>query len=177
MNLNLKQGFIILICFSCLVGSAFADEDRKGISFSTESLNDGSAWSLGVYSKSFDVFYAGLSINKVTSPTLVDYRKTETVSPLFFFLGLKAPWKISPFIEGGMDFVELIADDITKSDDEESSDYIDYYFSGGIKYSINNRFTVSLYAKEYVIKYRNVLNTQMMKSKPSGYGVGISMLF
>jgi hypothetical protein len=90
---------------------------------------------------------------------------------------LKAPWKLSPFIEGGMDFVELIIDDITKSDDEESSDYLDYYLSGGIKYSINNRFTVPFYAKQYVIKYRNELNTQMMKSKPSGYGVGISMLF
>ena len=177
MKSNIIHGLIILFCFFGLVSSAFAEEYRVGISVSHESLDDGSASGIAIYSENFNVLYAGFTLNQVTTPALVTYRDTETITPLFFFISVKAPWRLAPYIEGGLDFIELVVDDATKSDEEQSADDIDYYYAGGITYSINDHFAVSFYAKKYVFLYPDALNTYQIKTSPSGYGAGISILF
>lgn len=161
----------------CVIKPALAEDSNPALSYSQEVLTDGSAWLVSIDSGASEVFYGGFSLGQVTSSKLVSYRETETLTTLYFYLGLQAPWQLSPYAEGGISLVETLVDNIFNSDAEESADWIDYYVSAGLRFPVNERFSVSLYAKRYAFIYRNIQNTAWITSTPHGYGISASLNF
>ncbi len=173
-----KQGLSILFWFSCLISSAYGQEYVGGVSIQRESIENGSATSVGVYGESFDMVYLGVSLTGITSSTPIQSGNRTSILPAYFFVGLKAPWKLAPYIEAGTDLVDQLFDELGGSESEtKPGEDVDYYFAAGVKYSITDRFILSLYAKEYALKFREDKNAPRNRVSPGGYGIGVSMRF
>lgn len=169
---------ILALCI-CLAGPVYGEEAGQDISFLAESIENGEALSLSTGSSSGTgkIVYGGVSLNYIHSSTAITYGDRKTIYPIYVFFGLKGPWKISPYIEGGIDLLDIVLDDLFSTEEKDSGVGIDYYYAGGLKLSVTNEFTVSVYAKEYVFKFEEELTRRQARLSPSSYGVGVSFHF
>lgn len=188
----MKHGLFYLIMIFFLSSSLHANEQNKAVdhnktfeqknylSILKESLENGSATSLRADSGS--IAYGGFSLNRIASSKIIQYGDRKTIYPIYVFFGIKAPWRLSPFIELGGDLGEMIIDSIFRDEDEENViNTIDYYYSAGLNFSITDKFLLSLYAKKYNFLYEEYVDStsvyKLFKSRPTSYGVGIGMQF
>lgn len=123
-----------------------------------------------------DYFYGGLSLNYIDSDTVIQYGNRKMIYPVFLFMGLKFPSKITPFVEAAVDLPEAIFDEIFDGE-ENSIDLTDYYLSGGLDLMLSDRFTISVYAKKYVFKYQDMTLFTTNKARTDSYGAGLTMHF
>lgn len=176
----MKHVLFYITIFICLINNAYGTESNMHISIHGESMENGSASSIGLYSGGDGLFYGGLSLNYITSSTVIQYGNRKTIYPLYVFVGFKAPWKLSPFIEAGADLPEAIIEDLLdKLDDNEdkSASEIDFYYSGGLEFSVTDRFSFSLYAKKYNFIFRENYLAPISKVRPNSYGMRVIIDF
>lgn len=159
-----------------MVNNAYAEESDVNILISGESLEDGNATSLGMYVGS-DYFYGGLSLNYVKSSIVIQRSNRKTINPVYLFMGIKAPWKVSPYIEAGIDLPEALIDDLLDNNEDNGGAQADYYFSAGLIFPVNKTLSISLYAKKYYFKFRDTIYDPTTKVDQLGYGVGLSINF
>ena len=171
----MKQGLIYTILLFCCLHYAHASENDWQISIQAENLDIGEAASLRIHTGEY--LYGGLSLNYIDADTVIQYNNRKTIYPLFLFMGLTYPAEISPFIEGGLDLPEAIFDEMFDNDEENSIDLTDYYVSGGLNFSLNERFSISVYAKKYVFKYQETTLTTTNKVRADSYGAGLTINF
>ena len=178
MNTYLKQGLITLFAFSSLINPAYGESTSRGaVSMHAESLDDGGATSLRVYTEGDRIAYMGFSLNNIyTSSTPIQRNGRTSINPVYLFAGLRAPWKIAPFVEGGLDFGEKLINDLFQSPGSIDDD-MDYYFSGGIKLDISDNMALSIYKKGYTFIFREDQFSPATTASQSGYGIELSMLF
>ena len=170
----MKHGLFYTIMIFCLINNAYGMESNERISISRENMEHGSAQSIGVYSEG--IFYAGLSLNRIRSSTVIQHDNRKTIYPIYLALGFRAPWKLSPYIEAGFDLPEALFDEL--GDDEDNSlNQTDYFYSAGLEFSATEMFSVSLYAKQYVFKFRETLQAPISRSSPHSYGMGVIIRF
>lgn len=160
-----------------ITGSAFADDGQSNTRFSisSETMEDGSATSVGITSGT-DYFYGGLSLNYIESSEVIQHGNRKEIVPIYFFFGLRAPWKLSPYVEAGFDLPEAIIEDTLDHHNTEQ-DRVDYYYTGGLEYSANERYSVFLYAKRYNFIFRESSFSPLTKVRPSSYGIGLKVRF
>lgn len=170
---------LIFALYIGLIGPVYGEDSGQDISFLAENIENGEALSLSTGSSSGagNIVYAGVSLNYINSSTAITYGDRKTIYPVYVFFGLKGPWKISPYIEGGIDLLDIVLDDLFSSDEKDSGVGIDYYYALGLKFSVTNQFTVSVYAKEYVFKFEEELTRRQVRLSPGGYGVGVTFHF
>lgn len=172
----MKYGLFYITLVFCLVNNAYAKESNMNILISGESLENGNAASLGMYVGD-DYFYGGLSLNYITSSTVIQRNNRKTIYPIYLFMGIKAPWKVSPYIEAGIDLPEALIDDLLDNNEENGGAQADYYFSGGLLFSATKTLSISLYAKQYHFTFRENIYAPTTKTDQLGYGVGLSISF
>lgn len=166
--------FYMTILF-CLLNNTYAMEPDMRILLSGESMEHGTASTVGVYAGS-DTFYGGLSLSYIKSSEVIQYDNRKTIYPVYFFMGVTAPGKVSPFIETGMDLPEAFIDELLNNE-EKSEAQADYYFSGGVRLKISEKLSLSLYAKQYHFIFRENIYAPTVKKRPHSYGLGVSIGF
>ena len=166
----MKRGLFCITMIFCLINNAYGMESDTRISILGESMENGSASSLGIYTEG--IFYAGLSLNYITSSTAIQSSNRKTIYPFYLAVGFRGPWKLSPYIELGADLPELLIDDLF-GDEINSTNVVDYYYSGGLEYSATDRLSFSLYAKKYNFRFRENLLAPISKSSLNSYGLGV----
>lgn len=171
---QIKRGLIFISLVFCLISHARSNEPTVLMSIYNESMDNGSASSLAFTAG--DLVYGGISFNHISSTTVIQYGNRKTIVPIYIFMGFRAPWKLSPYIEAGLDLPEAIIDD-TINNEEDAINMTDYYYSGGLKFSIGSQFSVSLYAKKYNFIFRNNYLSPVIKTRPGSYGIGVTMHF
>lgn len=161
----------------CLLNSAYAAGIKQQMLLSTESMENGTASSLGIYAAADDfIFYSGLSLSYIHSTKVIHRNNRKTIFPIYLFVGLKAPWKLSPYIEAAVDLPEAIIDDLFNSGGEVEGQ-VDYYYSAGLTFAATDRFSFLLYAKKYNFKYRETFFSPTYRVRPRSYGAGVLMRF
>lgn len=171
----MKFKLLYITLFLCLANSSYANDSSIHVSMLGESMENGTAASVGIYTGN-DVLYGGLSFSYIESSEVIQYDNRKTIHPIYFFMGIKAPWRISPFFEAGIDLPEAFIDDLLNNEDESESQ-ADYYFSTGLVFIINEKVDVSLFAKKYNFIFRENIYAPTFKVRPRTYGVGVSVRF
>ena len=166
--------FFIAMIF-CSINNAYGVEDDGlgRVVLHSENLETGSAASIGIYGG--DIIYGGFNFSYITSTTILQRNNRSTIYPVYFTLGLRGPWKISPYIEAGVDVADFIIDEIF-DDENDSIDETDYYFSGGLEFSVTDRVYLSAFVKEYSFIYKDNF-VPKVKNRQRSYGGGIIILF
>ncbi len=173
----MKRGLFCITMVLCLINNAYGTELKPRILILGESMENGTASSIGIYAGAKDfIFYGGLSLNYITSSEVIQRNNRKTIYPIYFFAGLKGPWRLSPYIEAGVDLPEAIIDDLINHENE-MEDQEDYYYSGGLKYSATDKVSFLLYAKRYNFKFRENIFLPTFKVRPRSYGVGVLIQF
>ncbi|MDH5735288.1 MAG: hypothetical protein OEY87_04110 [Gammaproteobacteria bacterium] len=170
MKYHLFYSIMLLTCLN----TTYATENNGQVSLQGETLEHGKAASLRIHTG--DYLYGGLSLNYINSDTVIQDGNRKTIYPLFLFMGLKYPSKITPFIEAAVDLPEAIIDEIFDNE-ENTIDLTDYYLSGGFDISLTDRFSISVYAKKYVFKYQETTWFTTSKVRTDSYGAGITLRF
>lgn len=170
----MKRGLLYVTIFFCLINNAYGEESNTRISFLRETMENGSASTLGI--SSGGIFYAGFSLSYITSSTVIQHNNRTTIYPIYIFAGLRAPWKLSPYIELGGDLPEAIIDDLFQNE-ENAANEIDYYYSGGLEYSVTDKLSFSLHAKKYNFIFRENFLAPLSKSRQNSYGMGVTIHF
>ncbi len=152
------------------------DEADMNILISGESLENGHATSVGMYAGT-DHFYGGLSLNYIKSSTVIQHGDRKEIYPIYFFMGIKGYGKVYPYLEMAIDLPEAMIDDLLGNNEDNGGTQADYYFSGGLLFSVNKTFSISLYAKQYYFKFRETIYGPTIKTEQFGYGVGLSINF
>lgn len=171
----MKHRLFYLTMIFCLVNNAYGKESSIHISMLRESMENGTASAIGIYAGD-DVFYGGLSLSYIESSKVIQRDNRKTIHPIYFFIGVKAPRKLSPYIEAGIDLPEAFIDDLLNNE-EESEAQADYYFSGGFVFTATEKVSFSLYAKKYNFIFRENIYAPTIKTRPDSYGVGVSIRF
>ena len=170
----MKQRLFSTLLFLCVCNIAHATDNGWQMSLHAENLDTGGTASIGI--QTGDYLYGGLSLNYIHSSMVIQADNRKTIYPLFLYMGLKSPAKISPFIEAGVDLPETIVDEIF-DDDENQIDLTDYYLAGGLNIAINRAYALSLYARKYVFKYHDTLLTETNKVRLDSVGAALIMRF
>ena len=170
----MKRGLFYITMIFCLINNAYGMESSGRISILGESMENGSASSLGIYSEG--IFYGGLNLNYITSSMAIQSGNRKTIYPVYLAMGFRAPWKLSPYIEAGADLPELLIDELF-GDEINSTNVIDYYYSAGLEYSATDRYSFSLYARKYNFRFQENLLAPISKPSPTSYGVGVTIRF
>jgi len=170
----MKLGIFYIIMFFCLINSAYGAEPDTRISILKESMEKGSVSSLGI--SAGEIFYAGLSLNYIESSTVIQYSNRKTIYPLYIFMGFRAPWKLSPYIELGADLPEALIEDLFDNKDD-ALNQIDYYYSAGLELFITDKFSLSLHAKKYNFIFQENYLAPISTSRQRSYGIGVIMHF
>jgi len=158
------------------MGSAHGVETSMRISALGESIQNGSVLSLGLHTGT-DYFYMGLSLNRIHSSTVIQRYNRTTIYPIYLTAGIKAPWKLAPYFEAGVDLPEAIIDDLLDNENNGGGAQADYYYSGGLVYSTTDSLSFSLYAKRYNFIFREDIYAPTFKTRPHGYGIGVSIRY
>lgn len=167
--------FYIAIILSFTNNYALAS--TTDISVFHESLkDDGSVTSIGIFSSGSNVLYAGVSLNYIDSTQVIQRNNRKTIYPLYLVIGLKAPWKISPYLEFAADLPEVLVDEYIHHEDDSINE-IDYYYSAGITFSTTDKISFSMYAKRYNFIFRDTYLDPFSKTRLNSYGVGIKIKF
>lgn len=170
----MKQHFLATTLLVFLTEHAIATENDWLISFHAESLDCGKAASLRMHTGEF--LYGGMSLNYIDSCSVIQDRDRKTIYPFMLYMGLKYPAEFTPFIEAGVDFPELLFDEAF-DDEDNSIDLTDYYITGGMEFSISERYSIVLYARKYVFKYHQSRLDISEKFRADSYGAGLTMHF
>ncbi|MCK5639991.1 MAG: hypothetical protein KAJ19_04315, partial [Gammaproteobacteria bacterium] len=117
-----------------------------------------------------------LSLNYIESSKVIQRSNRKIIRPIYLFVGLKAPRKLSPYIEAGIDLPEAFIDDLLNNA-EESEAQADYYFAGGLEFKATDKVSFSLYAKKYNFIFRENILAPTIKTRPHSYGAGVSIRF
>lgn len=168
----MKHGLFILIMIIILINNAYGINPSVCLPILAESMEDGSAVSIGYVGN--NIVYLGLSLNYIKSSNVIQNGNRRSIFPVYFILGLKAHWKVSPYFEAGGDVVDAIIDD-SFNNNKDAVNEIDYYYSGGLVFSASDKLSFSLYAKKYNFIYRDFLITS--KFRPDGFGVGVILKY
>ncbi len=168
----MKKGLIFITLVFCLLNNAYGKEAGFYLSIIGESIEHGSVAAVGF--EAGHIIYLGLSLNYIKSSNVIQNGNRKTILPLYFVISVKAPWKISPFVEVGSDIGDAVYRDLFHSEEDAIND-VDYYYSGGIEVSINDKTSFVFYSKKYNFLYRefSILN----RSRPDGYGAGVLVRF
>lgn len=170
----MKNGILCLAMLLFFTSNAYGMEPDTRISIQRENMENGFSSSLGI--NTGGIFYGGASLNYITSSTVIQYNNRKTIYPVYLVIGLRAPWKISPYGEVGLDLPEAIFDEIFNSGNY-GIDQTDYYFSGGVELLVTENFSFSLYAKQYQFIFRENNLAPISRASPGGYGAGIMFHF
>lgn len=170
----MKHALFYIVMILCLISNAYGMESNMRISIFCESMENGSASSLGIYSGGN--FYGGLSLNYITSSNVIQHSNRKTIYPIYLIMGFRAPWIISPYIEAGLDLPEALFDELV-GDEDNSIDQTDYFYSGGLEFTVTDMLSFSLYAKKYKFKFRENPQAAISKSSPHSYGMGVTIRF
>jgi len=150
------QMILVTLCtFLLIAGSAVGADSGMRLSLHVETLENGDATSLGI-NFGEEILYGGLSLNYIPSSKVIQYSRRQTIYPLYLFFGLKALWKYAPYVEAGFDIGDALIDDLYDFGDEEV-DLVHYYSSGGILFPLNDKVSLSIFAKKYNFIYRETL--------------------
>lgn len=142
-----------------------------------ESLeNGGHASSIGIESVVADFFYGGLSLNYITSDSVIQSSSRRTIVPMYAYIGMKAPWRITPYAEFGLDLPEAIIDD-TFNSEKDAINEMDYYVAGGIELHLSRSLSVSVYMKQYHFIFRQDYTSPLSKAIHDSQGVNLSFHF
>lgn len=171
----MKCRLFYLTLILCLSNNAYGKEAGIKMLMTGESMENGTASTIGIYAGD-DVFYGGLSLSRIESSEVIQYDNRKTIHPIYFFMGVKAPWKISPYIEAGIDLPEAFVDDLLNNE-EESESQADYYFSSGLVFTATENVSISLFAKRYHFIFRENIYAPTVKVRPHSYGMGVSIRF
>lgn len=174
-HLQMTYRVFCIIIIACLAQHAYGMESDVSILVSAESLDHGTVSTIGVGAGS-DIFYGGLSLSRIASSRVIQYDNRKTIHPIYFFVGLKAPVKFSPYIEAGIDLPEAIIDDLLDNE-KKSEAQADYYYSGGLVAGFTDKISISLYARNYYFIYRENIYAPTIKTRPHSYGVRLSIRF
>lgn len=173
----MKKQFFCFVLAWCLLTNAYGVETGMRWSLQGESMEDGSTASLGFFSEAEGMVYGGVSINYIDSSSVIQHSNRKIIYPVYFVLGVKAPWVVSPFLELGMDLPEMIFDELFNNENVNENE-IDYFFSAGAEIQINEEISVSFYAKRYNFYFReDIFNSPLIKNRQNSYGVGIIRRF
>ena len=170
----MKQRLLYIFMFLCCFSNTYASEDGWQLSLQGENLDHGEAASLRIHTG--DYLYGGLSLNYIDSDTVIQQGNRNTIYPLFLFMGLKYPARITPFIEGALDLPEALIDEAV-DDEENAIDLTDYYLSAGLEIAITEKYSLTVYAKKYVFKYHETILTSTQKVRMDSVGAGITVRF
>lgn len=173
----MKNLLIYVAVFLFLNSSSYGSDAIMRVYLLGESMENGSVSTVAL-SASDDTIYGGLSLSYIKSSEVIQYGNRETIYPLYFFIGLKAPWKFAPYAEVGFDLGDKILDSIFNDNkDNDDEDLVDYYYSGGVVFSVTNKVSISLYAKRYNFIFREFISSPVTKTTANSYGVGIAVRF
>jgi hypothetical protein len=165
--------FYITMIF-CLMNNVNAANFNTRISLFSENLETGSALVVGMSSEG--TYYGGFSLSHIQSSTIIQYNNRKNIYPVYVFVGARAPWKLSPYVELGLDLAELIIDELFH-DHTDAVNQIDYYFSVGLEMSVTDSISLSVYAKNYTFIFRENISAPIVNSKINSSGVGIKIRF
>lgn len=171
----MKYRLSCIILFSCLLNTAYGMDQDVYLSISGESLQDGSASGIGIYVGS-DIFYGGFSFNRIQSSRVIQRDNRKVIYPVYLFMGLQAPARLSPYIEAAIDFPEAVIDDLLNNE-ELSKAQADYYYSAGLRYRLDEKISFSLYARKYYFIYREDIYSPTIETRPESYGLSLSIRF
>ncbi len=167
---------LVLMAFIfCFINNAYANQPDIHITLLGESLEDGHSSTIRIHAGD-DILYTGLSLSHIESSNVIQYDNRKTIHPIYFFVGLKAPTKLSPFLEAGIDLPEALIDDLLNNE-EESESQADYYFSTGLVLAATDKVSFSVFAKKYHFIFRENIYAPTTKTRPHSYGVGVSFRF
>ncbi len=156
------------------ITNAYASQDRLSTSFLVERLDDGNAASVRV--QSGDLLYGGISINNIKSSSVIQTNDRKRIYPVFLFMGVQYPSRITPFAEAAVDLPEAIFDEIF-DDEENKIDLTDYYLSAGFNIGLTRTVTLTLFARKYVFKYQDPTISSTSKVREDSYGAGVMFHF
>ncbi|MDH5378889.1 MAG: outer membrane beta-barrel protein [Gammaproteobacteria bacterium] len=174
---------LVLIALVLLSNPCNASEEEGAsiegnYSMTGEALEEGKALSVGMHGEAFRFLSVGGSINYVTTNKVIQFGKRQTILPLYLFIRVKTPWRFSPYLEVGMDLIEGILDDINNNEDNtDTAKDVDYYFSAGLNFKLDQRFSLQLYAKQYVFLFHENFDSPLERENLTGYGLGVSMRY
>ena len=171
----MKYKLLYITLVFCLANNAYGKDSGVHMLMLGESMEYGTASTIGIYAGD-NVFYGGLSLSRIESSEVIQYDNRKTIHPVYFFMGVKAPWKISPYIEAGIDLPEAFIDDLLNNE-EESESQADYYFSSGLVMQATENVSISLFAKRYHFIFRENIYAPTIKVRPHSYGLGVSIRF
>ena len=78
----MKRGLLYITVIFCLISNAYGAESNMRMSILGESIENGSASSLGIYLGDDDfIFYGGLSLNYITSSKVIQRNSRKTIYP------------------------------------------------------------------------------------------------
>lgn len=172
----MKKILIFAAVFLFLGSSSYGSDAVMRVSVLGESMKNGTVSTIAV-SASDTTTYGGLSFSYIESSEVIQYGNRDTIYPLYFFLGLKAPWRIAPYVEVGFDLGDKLLDAIFNDNEEDDEDLVDYYYSGGITASVTSKISISLYAKKYHFIFRELISSPITRTSDTSYGAGISIRF
>ena len=171
----MKHFIIGAIVLFCLSHHAYATEPNLRMTVQSETLENGEASSVAMVSDA-GMVYGGLSLNYIHSSEIIGFNNRQTIYPVYVFFGLKAPLMVTPYVEAGFDLGDALIDDLYNNGEDEES-LIDYYYAGGLSFSLDHRISLLIYAKKYNLKFREYFMAPTVKNRPETYGVGLSMQF
>lgn len=182
MGKQVKRKLLLLLGLFVLSGAAYSEEDTfaGGVFIQYESMENGVGRSIGAYAEAvdFNVIYMGVSLNYISSSDPIQFARRTEIAPIYLFVGVQGPWKITPYFEAGVDLVDSFWDELGRSDDEEETGAdVDYFVAAGIKVAIDERYEAALYAKEYVFKFKENINAPLERVSPVAYGMRLTMRF
>ena len=170
----MKKCFLLITTLLCLFNKAYATENDWQISLLNENMDMGDATSIRLHTGYF--LYGGVSLNYIHSSTVIQDSDRRTIYPLMFFMGLKAPSKVTPFVEAGVDLPEVLFDEMFDNE-ENSIDLTDYYLASGLEIALSKELSLSFFAKKYVFKYQGATLNITNKVRTDSYGIGLTMHF
>lgn len=171
----MKHVLLFTTMIFCLIGNAFGEESYTRLSILGESMENGTAATVGI-SSGADFVYGGVSFSHITSSKVIQYSDRQEIFPVYVFFGLKAPWILTPFVEAGFDFGDALIDDLY-GDEDDKPDLVDYYYSGGLAFSATDKISLLLYAKKYNFKFQDHTTSATIKARPDSYGLGVAIRF
>ncbi len=175
-NLAAARRFACLTTLSLLISiNAYAADSHFRLTASCEAMRDGNAATIGALAW-FDIGYVGLSLNRIDSSRPIQWGDRKTIYPIYLYLGVKAPWRIAPYAELGIDLAEAMIDDLL-DETAEGKSRTDTYLAGGLTFTYQDKLSLSLYAKQYNFIYQERSASPAITNRQSGLGARLSYAF
>jgi hypothetical protein len=95
----------------------------------------------------------GISANEIESEKHLAPNGRKEINAWYMLVRFSGNYTVTPFFEAGFDLGDAILDDLANNNENNDSE-VDYYFSLGLTYKINQQYGMSLYHKNTTVKYK-----------------------